>query len=205
MPRLFLVALLSLLATVLALPQSVAFAQNGYQVRSGDVLRVEVLEDPSLNRSLLVAPDGRIAMPLAGAIQAGGQSLEMIQSDLATRLAPNFAAAPTVYVALERQKEVQPRVGGGAPAAAPVINIYVMGEAAKPGKLQVTPGTTVLQLFAQMGGFSKFAATKRIQLRRGESSYLLNYKAIEAGSSNSGGTVLADGDVIVVPQRHLFE
>lgn len=205
MPRLFFAAVFSLLASVLALPQDAAFAQDGYQVRNGDVLRVEVLEDPSINRSVLVAPDGRISLPLAGAIRAGGQSLETIQNDLATRLAPNFAAPPTVYVALERQKDVQPRTGGGAAAAAPAINVYVMGEAAKPGKLQVAPGTTVLQLFAQMGGFSKFAATKRIQLRRGESSYLLNYKAIEAGSSKSGGTVLADGDVIVVPQRHLFE
>jgi polysaccharide export outer membrane protein len=56
-----------------------------------------------------------------------------------------------------------------------------------------------------MGGFSKFAATKRIQLRRGTDLYPLNYKDIEAGKSNAGGTILAEGDVILVPQRKLFE
>jgi polysaccharide biosynthesis/export protein len=87
----------------------------------------------------------------------------------------------------------------------------VVGEAAKSGKIGVAPGTTVLQFFAEMGGFSKFAATKRIQLRRTdaktgeETIYNLNYDAIEAGSSGAGSTTLADGDVIVVPQRKLFE
>ena len=41
-----------------------------------------------------------------------------------------------------------------------------MGEAANPGKLDVKRGTTLLQAFAQMGGFSPFAATKRVQLHR---------------------------------------
>ena len=71
--------------------------------------------------------------------------------------------------------------------------------------MQLAPGTTVLQAFAEMGGFSKFAATKRIQLRRGATTYKLNYDMIEAGTSTDGGTTLKDGDVIVVPQRKLFE
>ena len=85
------------------------------------------------------------------------------------------------------------------------MTIYVVGEAGKTGKLDLAPGTTVLQAFAQMGGFTKFAAKKRVQLRRGDTTYLLDYPAIEAGSSTAGMTVLSAGDVIVVPQRRLFE
>ena len=87
----------------------------------------------------------------------------------------------------------------------------MIGEGAKAGKLSVAPGTTVLQFFAEMGGFSKFAATKRIHLRRSdartgkETSYLINYDAIESGTSKMGATVLRKGDVIVIPQRKLFE
>lgn len=181
-----------------------AMAQDGYALRAGDTLRVEVLEDPSLNRSVLIAPDGRISMPLAGGVAASGRTIEAVQADIAAKLGPNFASTPTVYVALERQREARPATTGGVAAAAGV-EIFVMGEAAKPGRLEVKPGTTVLQLFAQMGGFTKFAATKRIQLRRGGEIWTLNYKAIEAGTSDAGATVLADGDVIVVPQRKLFE
>ena len=190
--------LFSLLA---ALPLT-AQAQDGYRIRQGDTLRIEVLEDPTLNRSSLVAPDGRIAVPLAGGIRASGRTIEDIQADLVARLTPSFAAAPTVFLSVERLAE---RRAAGPAAEAPTITVYVVGEAAKPGKLLVAPGTTVLQMFAEMGGFSRFAATKRIQLRRGDTTYALNYDAIEAGTSSTGSSTLADGDVIVVPQRKLFE
>lgn len=206
------------LARVLALPFLLgiltlpATAQDGgYLIRPGDVLQIEVLEDPGLNRSVLVAPDGRFTMPLAGVISTSGKTVEAVQTELSTRLAPNFAAAPNVYVSIERIAERVAPSGGGVAKAPPTIEIYVLGEAAKPGRLSVAPGTTVLQFFAEMGGFSKFAATKRIQLRRTdpktgeETTYTINYDAIERGTSRMGATVLLKGDVFVVPQRKLFE
>ena len=45
------------LAIVALIFATTAFAQGQYQIRSGDRLAVEVLEDPSLNRSLLVLPE----------------------------------------------------------------------------------------------------------------------------------------------------
>jgi polysaccharide export outer membrane protein len=86
-----------------------------------------------------------------------------------------------------------------------------LGEASSPGKLTVDPGTTLLQAFAQMGGFTPFAATSRLQLRRTdpvtgrETVYSINYEAIESGTSRNGVATLLDGDVIIVPQRRLFE
>lgn len=186
-------------ATTLA---SSALAQDGYRLRAGDSLRIEVLEDPSLNRNVLIAPDGRISVPLAGGIQASGRTLESVQVELSAKLEPNFATRPTVYLALERLKEELP--ASVQPANEQMISVFVMGEAAKPGKLDLKSGSTVLHAFAQMGGFSKFAATKRIQLRRGSQSWTLDYRVIEAGNS-LGNTVLADGDIIVIPQRKLFE
>lgn len=185
-----------------------ALAQDGYRVRQGDVLRIEVLEDPALNRSALVLPDGRVSLPLAGSVRAVGHTVEEIQSAFTSQLADDFAVTPNVFVSVERLAEQKETRG---PVTAAVINIYVMGEATRPGKLAVAPGTTVLQLFAEMGGFSKFAATKRVQLRRTdrrtgvENVYAIDYDAIERGASTAGNTVLADGDVIVVPQRRLFE
>lgn len=176
-------------------------AQDGYKIRAGDVLRIEVLEDPGLNRSVLVAPDGRFSLPFAGVIKASGRAVESIQADLSKRLAANFAAPPNVFVAVERLAERTPRVAGPAPT----ISIYVVGEAAKPGKIDVEPGTNLLQFIGQMGGFSKFAATKRIQLRRGGSTYGINYPAIEQGTVTTGSMALKDGDVLVIPQRRLFE
>lgn len=180
---------------------SLSWAQSNYQVRPGDVLRIEVIEDPELNRSVLVAPDGRITMPLAGGVVAAGRTLEQIQSTLVGQLAPNFAAPPTVFVGLgslaqEREaEEIVPEV----------IQIFAVGETANKGKIPLEPGTTFLQAVAQLGGFTNFAATKRIQLRRGDQIYTINYEAILAGTSPNGSVVMQEDDIIIAPQRRLFE
>lgn len=202
-------AFVTFLAALLMLPLGAAgaLAQDGYRIRPGDTLRIEVLEDPSLSRAVLVAPDGRITMPLVGGVLAQGRQVEDLQNVLEEQLAPNFAARPSVFVSLQGLAQ---REAGGV-AAADLISVYVLGEAGRPGRIDVERGTTLLQFFAQMGGFSDFAAKKRVQLRRTdpetgeETIYNLDYKAIERGQSKTGSTELADGDVILVPQRRLFE
>ena len=178
-------------------------AQDSYSIQPGDVLRIEVLEDPSLNRDALVLPDGRVSLPLAGLIQAGGRSIDSVQADIADRLAPNFAAAPNVFVSMARLAPDM-TLGAGGPAVADTISVFLMGEAASPGKVEVEPGSTILQALAQAGGVTNFAATKRLQLRRDGKIYPLNYKALETGGSGFDSAV-ADGDVIFIPQRRLFE
>ena len=187
-----------------------ATAQDGYKIRPGDTLRIEVLEDNALNRSALVLPDGTISFPLAGTLQASGRTVTQLQGALASGLASNFAAAPNVFVSVDTVAERKPgRVR--RPAAAPVIAAYVMGEIANPGKLEVSPGTTILQLLAQAGGLTKFAAHKRIELRRSDpktgtvTKYLFSYTGHSKEPRIPGSTVLKAGDVVVVPERRLFE
>jgi len=154
-----------LAAALLLVPiLAVASWAQDYRVRAGDVLQIEVLEDATLNRTAIVLPDGQISLPLAGSVQAAGRSLAQVQADLATRLAPNFATPPTVYVTLNSLAEL-------APAAAPrLTDIYVLGAATTPGKVEVKPGATLLQALAVAGGVTPFAAKKRIQLRRVDKS-----------------------------------
>lgn len=177
-----------------------------YKVRSGDVLQIEVLEDSTLNRTAIVLPDGQISLPLAGSVRAAGRSLADVQADLASRLAPNFAAPPTVYVTLSALAERAP-----SSAATPrLTDIYVLGAATTPGKVEIKPGATLLQALAMAGGVTPFAAKKRIQLRRVDKSgvekvYKFDLDAIERGEAGGAATRLMSGDVIVIPQRKLFE
>lgn len=198
---------LSALAGLFLLSQSVS--AQVYQLQPGDILRIEVIEDPTLNRDVLVSPDGRISFPLAGAVTAGGRSIEQVQALLTDALAPNFAALPTVFVGL---RQVGPPGLPEVPEVEePVLySIYVLGEVGSAGRIDVEPGTDILQLFALIGGFTDFAATKRIQLRRlnadgAEEIYALNYDLIEQGISPYGRAVLRDGDTFIVPVRRLFE
>lgn len=185
-----------------------ALAQT-YKIKSGDQLAIEVLEDPSLNRSTLVLPDGRISFPMAGAVRVSGKTIEQVRAELQAALAPNFAAPPTVFVGLTSVAAPRARASSG-PAAPDTMDIYVLGEVSKPGKIAVEKGTSILQMFAEMGGFTKFAATKRVQLRREAANgtlttFQFNYAALERGARLSNNLTLQDGDTIIVPQRRLFE
>ncbi|MEO1362202.1 MAG: polysaccharide biosynthesis/export family protein [Pseudomonadota bacterium] len=201
-PRLFLTWLIGL---CLLLP-AIASAQ-GYRIQAGDILRVEVIEDETLNRTVLVDPRGRINFPFVGSIRAAGQTVNAVQATLTRQLTPNFAEPPSVFVALEQLApedlpiETEPEV----------ISVYMLGEVERAGKVEMEPGTTLLQAFAEMGGFSSFAATKRVQLRRQdpktgvETVIPLNYDAMLQGQTTNATLELRDGDVIVVPTRRLFE
>ena len=195
-------------AIVSFLAATVAFAQSAYQIQSGDTLQIEVLEDPSLNRSVLVLPNGSITFPFVGNVQAGGLTPGAVQSAITSGIASNFATTPTVFVTVQALRARAPSSGGGSRGT---IDVYMLGEITSPGEKTIRRGTTVLQALASTGGFTKFAATKRILLRRtnsrtGEQTVSrINYKAIANGASGGQDVVLADGDVIIVPERRLFE
>ena len=186
-------------------------AAQDFRIQRGDQLQVEVLEDPSLNRSVLVLPDGSIDFPLAGTVPAAGRTVEELRGALASALAQNFAAPPTVFVSVGQLAPPPDQPPAPPETDAPTIDVFVTGEVAAPGRKVVPPGTTVLQILAEAGGLSRFAAESRIQLRRTDpgtgavTTYLYDYDATGRRPSIRGGTPLAPGDVVVVPERRLFE
>lgn len=198
--------------TVLFLMVSTAVsAQENYQVRPGDTLRVEVLEDSALTRNVVVLPDGRFSFPFAGTVGAGGRTLSQIERAVITAIASNFASEPNVFVSIVSLRPVQPVVDQPTPEPPPTISIFFVGEINTPGESLMAPGTTILQAFALNGGFTNFAALKRVQLRRTDRHTLqqrvftINYKALADGAALSRDIVLEDGDIILVPERRLFE
>lgn len=76
------------LAFALLWPMSVG--ASGYTLQVGDLLRIEVIENSSLDRNALVLPDGIIAFLLVGQVEAAGLSLDQIRANLGRELAPNF-------------------------------------------------------------------------------------------------------------------
>lgn len=200
--------LLAILATTFAFLAIGApvMAQDDYSIKSGDVLEIEVLEDPSLNRQVLVLPDGSFSFPLVGTMKAGGMTVEQVRTALVSGLSGNFAIPPSVYVSVRALAQIAP----STPTAEKTISVYVMGEIVAPGKKEISAGTTILQFLAQSGGLGKFAAEKRIELHRTDSKtgettvYLFDYTG-KSGGRISSSTSLVSGDVVIVPERGLFE
>lgn len=180
---------------------SAATAQQ-YGIQVGDRLTIEVLEDETLNRTVTVLPSGTINFPYAGSINVAGSSPTTVESRIAQSLSGVLASKPTVFVT------ATPLDAAFAEDEEAVISVYIMGEASAPGAKELPPGTTFLQALSEAGGLTPFAATKRIQLRRASNPghvTTVNYQAIMSGAAMNFDPVLAEGDVIIVPERKLFE
>jgi polysaccharide export outer membrane protein len=177
---------------------------NAQTLKPGDTLSISVLQDPKLDRSVTVDPLGEIAFPLAGHIRARGLTPVALENILRSKLKGNYkdeALDVTVAVA-------------NAPKDIPEDDlkpkIFVTGEVAKPGSYVVRQPTTLMQAIALAGGIGPFAAKARIQVRRrvpggDETIFMFNYKAYEAGADLEGNITLHAGDVIMVPERGLFD
>lgn len=193
-----------LIAALMAalISSGVAGAQD-YLIQPGDRLSITVLEDATLNRQVLVRPDGRISLPLAGSVQAGDRTPEAVEAAIRRALSRDFVQPPTVTVSLEALGD--PTLFSPEDRA----SVYVIGQVSSPGRYDVETPIDLLQALAIAGGPSVFAATQRIQVRRrtdeSETVLLFDYDQIEDGLVPSAAIMLRDGDVIVVPQRGLFE
>jgi polysaccharide export outer membrane protein len=189
--------ILALVAVVWAMTGS-AIAQT---VHSGDMLEISVYQDPKLDRRVIVGPDGTIGFPLAGHIKAAGRTLESIEGALKDRLQKNYTEPLNITVSLasvssDQEEASKPRV-------------YVTGEVLRPGPYTILRRTNVMQALTLAGGVGPFAAVHRIQIHRRvngvDSIFLFDYKGYQAGTDAAENIALHSGDVVIVPERGLFE
>ncbi|WP_340109748.1 polysaccharide biosynthesis/export family protein [Pikeienuella sp. HZG-20] len=172
-----------------------------YRLAPGDSVEVTVLEDPSLNRQVLILPDGRISLPIAGMLTAEGKTPEELAARIRAGLSGIFVSPPTVTVSAIG-------LNAGAGEEIPEV-IYVVGEVRQPGAYPFKKPMTVMQTLALAGGPGPFAARSRIQIHHSAGGVTtvetFDYEALEDGEMVPPGPLLADGDVIVVPERSLFD
>ena len=179
-----------------------------YRLRPGDVLDVNVFQDPKLNRQIVVAPDGQVAFPLAGRFKAGGLTTSAVEDALKARLQKQFTTDLDVTVSYIQSEKREPRELKEAKEAE--YTVYVTGEVGKPGAFVVPKrAPTIMQALALAGGLGPFASERRIQVIRkvkGEDLvFQFNYRDYTKGRDMEGNITLRSGDVVVVPERGLFQ
>jgi polysaccharide export outer membrane protein len=172
-------------------------------LQPGDTLQISVWQDPKLDRTLVVGPDGMISYPLAGHIHAGGITAQALENIIRSRIQKNYTGQLDVTVSLAKpnettESETKPKV-------------YVTGEVLRPGPYTIRTSTNVVQALALAGGLSPFAASRRIQVHRkiagADSILLFNFKAFEVGDdpTKNININLRSGDIVIVPERGLLE
>jgi polysaccharide export outer membrane protein len=192
-------ALLSLLvALVLIAASAPARADDSlYRINGGDTLHISVYGERDLDRDVMVEPDGGIAFPLVGNMNARGLTLADLQHKIAEQLRtgnmlPNITD-PEVTVSLVKS------TGN---------SISVIGQVKQPGTFVTDTQVDVMQALSLAGGLTPFASKSRIiVLRRDESGSQkkipFDYSAVEDGEKLSSNILLQGGDVVVVPQAGL--
>ncbi len=136
-----------LVAVVLAFFLTPALAQEPeYRLQPGDVVEIWVAQQPDLNRQIIVAPDGRISLPMAGHLRAESLTLEELEAALKARLQVNFKTPLDLTAILVKSQ---------APQAQAVPTVYVVGNVSHPGAYPIRPGMTVLHAVSLAGGYAR--------------------------------------------------
>jgi polysaccharide biosynthesis/export protein len=175
-------------------------AAEAQTLQPGDALNISVYQDPKLDRQVVVSPTGMISFPLVGQIRAAGLTPAGLEAALKARLRGKFAEEPDVTVSWLAAKAIEEDLKP---------KIFITGEVLRPGPFVMRTKLDVMQAIAVAGGFSPFAAKQRIQVRRKiegvESIFVFNYNDFFSGRNFENNINLRAGDIIIVPERGLFE
>lgn len=159
-----------------------------------DTIQVDVFNIPDLSREMQVDTSGRIAMPLAGTIDARGKTAEELSEVIEAALRARYVRDPDVVINIKS-------------SVSQVVTVD--GQVVEPGLYPVTNQMTLMRVIASAKGFSEFARQDDVVILRTVGSQrmagLYNVEAIRRGAYDDP-PVFAN-DVVIVgdsPQRRLF-
>lgn len=164
-----------------------------YKLGIGDAVEVNVWRNPDLSVSVMVRPDGKISVPLAGDVEVDGVSTVELSSIIEERLS-SYIRNPKVTVIVSN------------PTSAEFIHrIRVTGAVAAQRSIPYRKGITVLDVILEAGGVTPFANADKSKLYRqtedGAKVYPIYLNDIlEKGILDSNYTLFPQ-DIITVPER----
>lgn len=164
-----------------------------YLLGIGDAISVNVWRNPDLSVSVLVRPDGKISVPLAGDIKVDGISAVALSKMIEEKL-NSYIRNPKVTVIVTN------------PTSADFIHrIRVTGAVTAQRSIPYRKGITVLDVVLEAGGVTVFADADDSKLYRqtqeGAKVYPIFLNDIlEKGILDSNYTLYPQ-DIITVPER----
>jgi len=170
-----------------------AQAVEAYRIGVDDSIRVAVWQNPDLNVTVPVRPDGKISVPLVGDVEAGGKTPEEVSADIRTRLEA-YVRNPQVTVIVDQLRSHEY-----------LSRVRVTGAVRTPVSVPYRQGMTVLDAVLAAGGTNEFAAADRTSLYRKEGASTRTY-AVRLDRILQKGDLVTNfdvqpGDVITVPER----
>ncbi len=122
-----------------------------YQIGSGDVLSITVYGYDELKTKVRVSETGSIEFPLIGTVQVGGSKTSAAARKIEALLADGYIVKPQVQIYIEEFKSKK---------------VAMLGPFNKPGLLELSGPTTLLELISLAGGLQHKDAGKTITVTR---------------------------------------
>ena len=176
-----------------AAPQSLQ-QRDDYVVGAGDVIRVQVFQNPDLTVEARVSESGVISYPLLGALRIGGLSPTAVERLISERLkSGNFLQNPQVTVNIVQFRSQQ---------------VSVLGNVNKPGRYPLeTTGMRLSEVLSLAGGVAPTGADEVVLItRRGGTSQRVEVDLVDLFASGdvSKDPGLLAGDVLYVNRAPNF-
>ena len=169
-------------------------AAPAYRYGAGDKLKVQYLLTPEMNDTVLVAPDGSIALRAAGQLRAAGLTAQELERDV-TAASRRVLREPIVTVALD--------AAGGS-------EVLVGGAVMRPGAVPLGGPRGVLETVVLAGGFAPDARmTEVVLIRRGPGNRpmlrTVDARAFVETAAPAQDVPVFPGDIVYVPRSRLGE
>jgi polysaccharide export outer membrane protein len=164
-----------------------------YLLGIGDMVDVSVWRNDDLSVSVVVRPDGKISVPLAGDIKVDGKSTNVLSSEIEEKLS-SFIRNPKVTVIVTN------------PTSADYLHrIRITGAVGAQRSIPYRKGITVLDVILEAGGVSPFANGNESKLYRqteeGTKVYPVYMNDILEKAILDSNYILFPQDIITVPER----
>lgn len=157
-----------------------------YRIGSGDVLRLSVYGRGEVSGSMVVGPDGKITLPIVGAVDVSDASQEAAQQKLETLLR-QYYTKPAVTLAIEQYTSNQ---------------VTVLGRVERSGVQKFPHPPTLAEVLAGAGAMpilDKQATLTRCAIMRGRDKLIwVDLKALLNGDP-AYNMRMKKGDIVFIP------
>lgn len=161
---------------------------SGYKLYPGDLLRIQVFDNPDLETEIRVPDSGTITYPLIGNVtDLVGRSVDDLTRELTKRLMDGYLRQAVVTITV---REFGKRTA------------TVMGSVNRPGQVPLDPlaATTAMQAIGNAGDFTEDANRHGALVMRDNGRETFPLPRGNKPEDLASDVVLQPGDIIIVPR-----
>ncbi len=187
-----LAALLNLAYGKYLTDPNITVALEEFNVKISELKKAITTAPRGQSKIAPIAPDGRIAFPLIGSLQAQGFTLAQLEKLVNESYGKQVRNLNATLILLEIHHP----------------KLYVLGEVEKPGAYDISSVPTVLSALTLAGGFKKSGELEEIAVFRNEGlerpiAFKVDITAAIVSGNAMANIKLKPGDIIYVPKTRI--